>query len=233
MILLIYGLSLKELYQLLSPGSRIPTFLYALSGAMLVLTTYTGLHLHANVLWLMLPAFLWIAGYTWPGSRQFGLLSFFWLGIPMASFFSLGWVSGEPGYHTLLPVSIIALVWINDIFAYLTGRFLGKHRMTPRLSPGKTWEGFAGGIGITLLTGWLISKVSGTYTPSIWIFCAFAVSLLGMAGDLFESGLKRRFKVKDTGNLLPGHGGILDRFDSLLLVVPFLLIFFLIFHLRP
>ena len=103
--------------------------------------------------------------------------------------------------------------------------------MTPKLSPGKTWEGFIGGVAFSLLGGWILFRVTGTFSGPVWVATGGLVGLLAVAGDLFESGLKRRFGVKDTGSLLPGHGGILDRFDSLLLAAPVLLLVILLSHL--
>jgi len=126
---------------------------------------------------------------------------------------------------------VIALVWVNDTFAYLTGSLVGRHKMTPVLSPGKTWEGFAGGVIFTLLGGWIIWRITGMLGAGTWIAISLIVASLGLAGDLFESGLKRTVKVKDTGTLLPGHGGILDRFDSLLFVAPAVVILILLIKL--
>ena len=231
MILLVYGLSIRELFRLLSVRKWVPGGLIAGSGALLLVAVYASLYLHGNPLWLILPAALWIAGYTWSGSGFAGVLSLFWLSIPFVSFFALGWFLDGAGYRPLIPASVIALVWINDTFAYLVGSLLGKHPMTPKLSPKKTWEGFVGGVVFNLVAGWLFFRFSGTLTASAWIIGASVISLLGLAGDLFESGLKRKYEVKDTGSLLPGHGGILDRFDSLLFVSPVLLLAFIILNL--
>jgi phosphatidate cytidylyltransferase len=103
--------------------------------------------------------------------------------------------------------------------------------MTPVLSPGKTWEGFAGGALFSLLSGWFIWHYSGVYPLWTWLCIALLVSFLGLAGDLFESGLKRTVKVKNSGELLPGHGGVLDRFDSLLFVAPAVMILVILLKL--
>jgi phosphatidate cytidylyltransferase len=103
--------------------------------------------------------------------------------------------------------------------------------MTPRLSPGKTWEGTIGGVLLTLACGWTVYRITGTYSLTIWLVVSVMISVLGLIGDLFESGLKRKKRVKDMGSLLPGHGGIMDRFDSLLLVAPALLLLYVIINL--
>ena len=230
MVLLVYGLSIMELYRLLSVKNRIPGAMVAISGALIVVIVFASLYFHLSPLWLILPAVLWITGTAWPGLRQAGNLVMFWQALPYASFIALGWFP-EGHYGPLIPVSVIALVWIHDTFAYVTGSLIGRHPLTPRLSPGKTWEGSIGGLVFTLLAGWIAYRISGIYTPGFWMVISLITSLLGLAGDLFESGLKRRSDLKDTGNLLPGHGGILDRFDSLLFVAPALLLLITLFNL--
>jgi len=231
MILLLYALSIRELYALLSIPAGIPGALIAGSGLLLIIAVYASLRFHVSPLWLLLPAVLLTTGYSLPGHRLAGSLTLFWLAMPLASYLALGWFPEATRFQPLLPLSVIALVWINDIFAYLTGSLLGKHPMTPRLSPGKTWEGFAGGAVFNLFAGWILYRITGTFAPATWILSAFIISLLGLAGDLFESGQKRKREVKDTGSLLPGHGGILDRFDSLLFVAPAILLLLVILNL--
>ena len=124
-----------------------------------------------------------------------------------------------------LLVFVLAVTWAADTFAYLAGRSVGKHRMAPVLSPGKTWEGAAGGllgaVVIAGLLGWLFRF------PLSWSLAAGTLTgVIAPLGDLVESALKREIGVKDLGNLLPGHGGTLDRFDSLLFTAP--VIYFLV-----
>lgn len=117
---------------------------------------------------------------------------------------------------------LILLVWTNDTFAYLIGRLLGKKKLFERISPNKTWEGTIGGIIFSVLLG----VVFGLYTNNgndfiYWIVCALIIAACAIFGDLFQSMMKRSLNIKDSGSLLPGHGGILDRFDALLFAVPF------------
>jgi phosphatidate cytidylyltransferase len=122
-----------------------------------------------------------------------------------------------------------AVIWICDTAAYFVGTPLGKHKMSPVVSPNKSWEGFAGGMVFGTLTGYIFSLFAlGEIPISQMILAAFAVSLTGQLGDLVESIFKRRFGVKDSSNIIPGHGGVLDRFDSLLFALPtlyFVLVF--------
>lgn len=120
------------------------------------------------------------------------------------------------------------IVWANDVFAYLVGVTMGKHRLCERISPKKSWEGFFGGIlgaiGVGALGAYFLD---GRY--EIWISLAAIIAITGVLGDLVESMFKREAGVKDSGNIMPGHGGVLDRFDALLVSAPFAFIFVLFF----
>jgi phosphatidate cytidylyltransferase len=118
-------------------------------------------------------------------------------------------------------LGILGLNWINDTFAYLTGSLIGKTPFFPRISPKKTWEGTLGGIFFTVIIAWGISYYLNVYTPNQWVAIAASVAIFGTLGDLIESMLKRSVGVKDSGNIMPGHGGFLDRFDSFVFLLPF------------
>lgn len=141
---------------------------------------------------------------------------------------SIGWI------YILLPLFLLAhmaqesfifaltpllLTWTNDTFAYLGGRFFGKKSLFPRISPKKTWEGTLVGIGFTALAGITIAFLTDTSTL-FWLIAAFIVAIASILGDLFESLFKRSLQIKDSGKLLPGHGGILDRMDATFFAVP-------------
>ncbi len=121
------------------------------------------------------------------------------------------------------------LIWSNDTFAYLTGRLIGKTKLIERISPNKTWEGTIGGIVMTIAAGVLIGYFTDTYL--FWTVSAGIIALTASLGDLIESLMKRSLGVKDSGNILPGHGGILDRFDAMLFTVPFFLMWNFIYLL--
>lgn len=230
-LLLVYLLAVKELFELLSKRGLSIRWFRAIPGALLLIIVYALFQYQLSLLWLLLPPALWLLSALRGGITLSGTLAFLWLAIPLSSFLALGWMEDEPGFQFRLPLYLIALVWINDTFAYATGSLLGRNKMTPILSPGKTWEGFVGGVLFTLLSAWLIWQYSGLSTLWAWGGIALLVSLLGLAGDLFESGLKRTVKVKNSGVLLPGHGGVLDRFDSLLFVTPAVLILLILLKL--
>lgn len=122
--------------------------------------------------------------------------------------------------HPWMLASVFILLWCSDTFAYLTGRNFGKHKLYERISPNKTWEGFIGAMIATLIAASIMSHYL-TFMPLIgWLGLGIIVLIFGSVGDLFESALKRSFDLKDSGSFMPGHGGILDRIDSLLFTLP-------------
>lgn len=142
------------------------------------------------------------------------------------SFSMLNFIGAEPGtpgvmsYTPLFIMAIFIFVWLDDTGAYLVGSLIGKHKLFERISPKKSWEGFFGGLILALAS----SQAFAWFAPEInrmnWLGLAATVVLFGTWGDLIESLLKRTLGVKDSGNVLPGHGGMLDRFDSVMLAVP-------------
>lgn len=142
----------------------------------------------------------------------------FSLGLPSYDYF---------GNFSLEVLMLFILIWSSDSFAYFTGRLFGKHKMAPKISPKKTWEGFAGGVVLTLILGFFIEQ----YYPELrgnWMLVGLLVSVFAPVGDLVESQLKRSFGVKDSGNIIPGHGGILDRLDSFIICAPVIYLYFLL-----
>lgn len=129
-------------------------------------------------------------------------------------------------YDTMLPLSVFIFLWVNDSGAYLTGSLLGRHKLFPRISPGKTWEGSIGGgilvIAVAALLGYLVNRSVDVPRLSIlgWMGLGLVIAVVGTWGDLVESLFKRTLGIKDSGNILPGHGGMMDRFDSSLMAIP-------------
>lgn len=230
-VLLIYILGMQEIFSLYPEDLPFKRGFSAFPGILLVALTLMVLYAHWSPLLLAIPLALWLILSLISGFKPSGSLSLFWLSIPLSSFLSLGWMGADGLFHSMLPLAVISLLWVNDTFAYVTGNLMGRHPMTPRISPGKTWEGFAGGAIFALLGGWIIFKVWGTYSLETFLLLSLIISILGLWGDLYESGIKRKKSIKDSGKLLPGHGGILDRFDSLFFVAPGALILFLLIKL--
>ena len=117
---------------------------------------------------------------------------------------------------------------IQAIMAYIFGRWLGKHRLFERISPKKSWEGSIGGTVFAIGMAYVIAQFFTELSPIDWMIITFIIVVTGTLGDLTESMLKRSVNVKDSGTLLPGHGGLLDRFDALLLSVPFVLMYLML-----
>ena len=129
---------------------------------------------------------------------------------------------GTVNFNTLLPLSVFVFLWINDTGAYCTGSLIGRHKLFPRISPAKSWEGSIGGAVFVLAAAWAISYwLDGVMLTTLeWLGLGMVVAVFGTWGDLVESLFKRTLGIKDSGNILPGHGGMLDRFDSALLAIP-------------
>lgn len=155
------------------------------------------------------------------------LFAVFYLAIPFYMMVHINlndeYINGVDPEHPVMPLllGMFILVWSNDTFAYLTGRFFGKHKLFERVSPKKTWEGTIGGIVFTLAAAYLIAYFTNIDYLNYWIGAAVIIAPCAILGDLLESLLKRSLQIKDTGSILPGHGGILDRFDAAIFVIPF------------
>lgn len=130
----------------------------------------------------------------------------------------------DSGYSPVVTLTLFVFLWCNDVGAYCTGCTIGKHKLFERISPKKTWEGSIGGAVFTMLAAFLLHHFMPdwySFMPVwVWIGMALVVVLFGTWGDLIESLMKREMGIKDSGKILPGHGGMLDRFDSALLAIP-------------
>ncbi len=147
------------------------------------------------------------------------LLGIFYVSVPFSLLSAIAFSGGE--YSEKIILGIFFILWASDTGAYLIGSKFGKHRLFERISPKKSWEGTIGGFFSALLLAWILSIYYSELETSSWMVLAFIIVVAGNLGDLSESQLKRSLNVKDSGSLLPGHGGILDRFDALLIAVPF------------
>ena len=152
---------------------------------------------------------------------------------PFAAFMRTGLDSLLPHENVVFSPGIIIgfflLIWANDTGAYLTGMSIGRHKLMERISPKKTWEGFFGGVIIAVLVAWLLSDWLGVVDKIHWIVISLIISITGTYGDLIESMLKRSIGVKDSGTIMPGHGGFLDRFDSAIISFPIVYLFISLF----
>lgn len=141
-------------------------------------------------------------------------------------------IPNTPGVIMHTPIFVLAIfvfIWINDTGAYLIGSLFGKHRLFERISPKKSWEGFWGGFALAVISSFAFSWFQPEISWYKWVGFAMIVVVFGTWGDLVESLMKRTLSVKDSGHILPGHGGMLDRFDSLLMAIPAAYIYIEIF----
>ena len=154
----------------------------------------------------------------------YAMLSQMYIALPFALLNVLAFHSDETAslsqYNAILPLSIFIFNWVNDTGAYCTGMLFGKHKLFERISPKKSWEGSIGGGIFCIIASFLLSHFFPFMSTGVWIGLALTVVVFGTWGDLTESLLKRRLGIKDSGNILPGHGGMLDRFDSAILAIP-------------
>ena len=158
------------------------------------------------------------------------MMSQMYVALPFALLNTLAFHATPQGYITydaVLPLSVFVFLWMNDTGAYLCGSLLGKHKLFPRISPGKSWEGSIGGGILVILVAVLVWYLTDQYqlnqlglSAVEWAGLGLTVVIFGTWGDLVESLFKRTLSIKDSGNILPGHGGMLDRFDSSLLAIP-------------
>lgn len=156
----------------------------------------------------------------------YSVLAIVYIAIPFSLLLYTLFLPGH--FYPNLALFIFFIIWANDTFAYLFGRILGKHKLFPSISPKKTWEGAVGGALSALVIAYFLSLYQNVITEIQFLTMAALIVLLGNYGDLVQSMLKRSLGVKDSGHILPGHGGILDRFDSFLFAAPIATIYLII-----
>lgn len=217
----VFAVGAQEWAGLSLPGHRWSAWLLP---ALLLAATVLILFAGVPTLVLMLVSLpFWMLGLAWLGRPEYvapPLLK--WLaGLPvlLGAWAGLHLLQGHPLGPWLL-CTLVALVWGADIGAYFAGRFLGRHRLAPRISPGKTWEGVAGGLLLSLVVAVVAAALLAIDHFIVFVGLCLLTALVSVAGDLIESILKRQAGAKDSGVILPGHGGILDRVDSLLIATP-------------
>ncbi len=152
------------------------------------------------------------------------LLGIIYIAVPLSlvNFIVINGSSTRISYSPNILLGLLFLIWSNDTGAYLLGVSMGKHKLFPRISPKKTWEGFVGGLLLTMIVSWVDAIIFPEVNLKHWFVIGFTTAIIGTFGDLVESMFKRSIGVKDSGKFLPSHGGFLDRFDAFLLVIPFI-----------
>ncbi len=234
MVFLLLSLfSTEEFYKLIRTNGLKPNSLF---GWMLVISIYVPLSLYflneapLTILLICVPfcVFVIIAELYRDLKNPFHNIAFTIFGaifaaLPFCFFYALGFMDGMYSWH--LPLAFLIMLWASDTGAYLFGISLGKNRLFERHSPKKSWEGFAGGLLCSMLSGYILSIYFTELSLFHWLIVSAIIVSSGTLGDLSESMLKRSLSTKDSGSFLPGHGGLLDRFDGLLLAAPLVFVY--------
>jgi phosphatidate cytidylyltransferase len=231
-------LALKEFYRLNSPQVSRPFVVSGLvsgTGIFLVVLLHYILDppLPFLLLIILLLAYIPLAGFFSPDRILMNLIITYsgitYIILPFTLLFLLLHTGIPAGtYDQDLYTGFFILLWSFDTGAYVSGRLLGKNKMAPVTSPGKTWEGFAGGVAIAAAACYFVGRGFEVMRLPDWYMSLLIIIVSGTLGDLFESRLKRKAGVKNSGNILPGHGGILDRFDSVFFSVPCVTLFYFV-----
>ena len=150
---------------------------------------------------------------------------FIYIALPFGLMNSLFVTGNVEGFRTDILIGLFVIIWTSDVFAYLVGSWIGKHKLFARISPKKSWEGSIGGLVFAMIAAYILSLFYHQFTLSSWLTLAVIIVVTGALGDLIESMLKRQAGEKDSGTLFPGHGGVLDRFDAVMFATPFVFVY--------
>jgi len=237
LFLLIATLSLWEFYKLVGTINVAPQ---KIAGIIIGISLYTSSFLFffnkQNLFYLILSSSLFYIIFIFELFRKtetpftniaYTLLGIFYIIVPFSMLAYIGFSTGSD-FQWKLVIGYFLLIWANDTAAYFIGVKFGEHKLFERISPNKSWEGFLSGMVMCFIATYVISHYYVTLSFFSWIVMALIVVVAGTFGDLVESLFKRSINYKDSGKLLPGHGGVLDRFDSMLLSAPFIGIYLFI-----
>ncbi len=184
---------------------------------------------------LIIPTLIFIRELFTQQQKPFTNIAFTLLGVtyitaPLFMFYLFAFQSDKDfGYQGVNILGFFLILWATDTGAYFSGKYFGKHKLFERISPKKTWEGWIGGAILGFLVAFFVAKYITTFSLFEWMITALIIAVTGALGDLVESLFKRSLNKKDSGNLLPGHGGVLDRFDGLFISAPFVFVYHLLF----
>lgn len=228
-------LCLYEFYQLANKieGVSVRPAINCVAGLYIFLATYIHLSTGIPSLILFMPYILYLISIFVVGlylkkenpvhNWAYSFLGQMYIALPMSTLNMLCFMPdkfGETNYSPILLFALFAFIWLNDTGAYLVGITCGKHRLFERISPKKSWEGFFGGATFAIASAFIFANYVKDIPLLHWICLSVVVVIFATWGDLTESLIKRTIGVKDSGTMLPGHGGILDRVDSVILAAP-------------
>lgn len=232
------GIALWEFYTLSEKiGARPQKVIGLLSGLVLFLVFFLSANklLESEMLWVLvlIPPIILLAVFLDSTENSFRnsaatVLGVFYIALPLSMLHYILIPGGKDFYPGIL-LGIFLIIWMYDSMAYVTGSSFGKHKICTKISPGKSWEGLIGGAVFAVLMGILNAVLFNLLDITNWITIALLIIIFGTSGDFFESKLKREAGVKDSGFVMPGHGGMLDRFDSLLFAAPVIFVWLHLF----
>lgn len=239
LFIIVAMLAVNELSNLIHEYKKttFSTLLAVIGGGYLFFALYATTHMGATnstalfVPYIMLLVYTFVRQlYNKEGSSldnyAYFVLTQVYAALPFALLNTLSTVGAtNDTYSYALPLAIFVFIWCNDTGAFFVGCSIGRHKMWERVSPKKTWEGTIGGVVVAMIAGYVMSLFFAQLNVWQWMGLAAVVAVAGTYGDLIESCMKREMGIKDSGNILPGHGGMLDRFDSTLLAAPCALIY--------
>ncbi len=236
--LLITVLGLWEFFTLLKNDNVLinKPFVVAMGGGIFILNAMVAMNLvPATFLFLIFPLITLIFIFELYQKNEkpftniaYSIFGLFYLVVPFSLLNYFPLISGSPQYDYRIILGYFLIIWMYDTAAYVFGVSFGKHRLFERISPKKSWEGFVGGAICSFGFAYLLSILFTNISLINWIVITMIVIVFGTYGDLVESLFKRSINCKDSGKLLPGHGGILDRFDTVLLTAPIVFTYFVL-----
>jgi phosphatidate cytidylyltransferase len=236
LVFLLAMLAVHEFYKLaalnhIKPDKVLGFAIVVLLFMPLILKSGFGLSYNSFPFLIVLPFVVFIKELYSKTEQPFTNIAYTFLGIiylvvPFFIFYLLSF-EGNENYEPRVILGYLFLLWASDTGAYFAGKSFGKRKLFERHSPKKTWEGSIGGTLLALLVSWILSQTYTFFSLTDWIAIAVIIVVTGTLGDLVESMFKRSLHIKESGQLLPGHGGVLDRFDGLFISVPFVFFYFL------
>ena len=223
--------TMQEFYKLVELGGARPSSAWGILNGVLIYTLvfmYANDHIPAHYLYVLWPTIALIYPIELYKKRKmpftniaYTLLGIVYASVPFALLHLIAF--SQSAYRHEIVLGILLIVWANDTGAYLVGSSLGKHKLFQRISPKKSWEGVLGGAACALIVSYGIGHYFSSLHGGLWLGIGSTIVVAGTYGDLVASMFKRSLALKDSGKTLPGHGGFLDRFDSFLLAIPFIL----------
>jgi len=229
--------TLMEFYRFAYKARIRPQYLYALIlGTIIFVMNYLfaigklGNYIFLGIIPLIISVFIieLFRNHNRPMHNiAFTLLGLLYVAFPFSllNYFALSYSSYRIGYQTHILIGYFILLWANDTGAYAFGMSIGRNRLYPKISPKKSWEGLIGGFFTTALIAWVISLFFTNISLFHWMTIGLITAVMSVFGDLVESMFKRSLELKDSGKFLPGHGGLLDRFDGMLLSAPVVFVY--------